>query len=208
MSDGPTMTGQDRTASRRTPFPGWTPDEETLALWPLLAPGQAVTIVKWNPAGEEVTRYDGSVRRVHSAGQWIEASATWTHREVALAGLRFVPGDSILEYFSPVMPFNVFAVFAPGDRLRGWYANVTYPAFLRENGDKLELIWHDLYLDLIGLPDGHHVTLDEDELDDSGLRMRDRDLYERIKRTEAAVAARFVAGDFPFSVTSLNQSDD
>lgn len=202
------MSGDEQARGVSPAFPGWTPDPATLALWPRLVPGQALTIIKWNPAGEEVTRYDGRVRRVHPDGQWIEASATWTHREVALAGLRFVPGDAILEYFSPLMPFNVFTVFAPGDRLRGWYANVTYPAYLRANGDTLELIWHDLYLDLIGLPDGHHVTLDEDELDDSGLGDRDRALYERIKRTQAAITARFVAGDYPFGVTSQHLADD
>lgn len=199
--------GLEEPGGPRWAFPGWTPDPATLALWPRLVAGQTVTIIKWNPAGEEVTRYEGRVRRVHPAGQWIEASATWTHREVALAGLRFVPGDAILEYFSPLMPFNVFAVFAPGDHLRGWYANITYPAFLRGRGETLELIWHDLYLDLIGLPDGHHVILDEDELDDSGLRDHDRELYERIKRAQAAVTARFVAGDYPFNAMSLNQTD-
>lgn len=202
------MGDHDQPEEEWQAFPGWTPDPATRALWPRLVPGRAVTIVKWNPAGEEVTRYDGQVRRVLPAGQWIEARATWTHHEVALAGLRFVPGDTILEYFSPMLPFNVFTVFAPGGRLRGWYANVTYPAFLRERGETLELIWHDLYLDLIGLPDGRHVTLDEDELDDSGLREDNHALYERIKRTQAAVTARFVAGDYPFNITSLNPVDE
>lgn len=201
------MTEGPESDESRMALPDWAPDPDTLVLWPRLTPGRAVTIIKWNPTGEEVTRYDGRVRRVHPAGQWIEASAVWTHHEVALAGLRFVPGDAILEYFSPVLPFNVFTVFTPDGTLRGWYANVTFPARLRDDGDVLELIWHDLYLDLIGLPDGSHATLDEEELDDSGLRQSNPDLYRRIQQTQAAVVDRFIARDYPFSITMLEDHD-
>jgi predicted RNA-binding protein associated with RNAse of E/G family len=199
------MTGRAGSSEgQAASVPVWPNDTGTLALWHRLTPGAAVTIIKADADGAEVTRDDGHVRRVHSADHWIEAEAVWSHGNVALAGLRFVPGDHLLEYFSPVLPYNVFTVFAPDGALRGWYANVSHPALLRENGDKLELTWRDLYLDLIGLPDGTHITLDEDELAESGLATSNPAMYARIARTQVAVIERFKAREYPFSVVSLD----
>lgn len=200
----PTETSE----SRGTSVPAWPSDPGTLALWPRLTPGAAVTIIKADADGAEVTRYDGHVRRTHPAGQWIEAEAVWTHGNVALAGLRFVPGDHLLEYFSPLHPYNVFTVFAPDGALRGWYANVSHPALLRENGGRVELTWRDLFLDLIGLPDGSHVTLDEDELEESGLETIRPELYRRIQQTLEVVIQRFQTHEYPFDVVTLNDVGD
>ena len=62
-----------------------------------------------------------------------------------------------------------FAVFSPQDHFKGWYANVAHPALLDATIDPPVLFWHDLYLDLVGLPDGSFTVRDDDELLASGL---------------------------------------
>src|SRR5262245_23755898 len=103
--------------------------ERERAAWAALRPGQALTVVKLDPDGAEVARYDGTVVAA-GAPPWVAVRAVWTRRLVELDGLRFVPGDTLIEYFSPVDLFNGFAVYAPDGGFRGWYANVTYPTRL------------------------------------------------------------------------------
>jgi predicted RNA-binding protein associated with RNAse of E/G family len=57
--------------------------------------------------------------------------------------------------------------------MRGWYGNVTYPAcFDKVEGEQV-LVWHDLYLDVVILPDGSMHLLDDDELEESGISGQD-----------------------------------
>ena len=52
---------------------------------------------------------------------------------------------------------------------KGWYANVTHPAHLVPSADPPVLIWHDLYVDLVGLPNKTYTIRDDDELEASNL---------------------------------------
>jgi predicted RNA-binding protein associated with RNAse of E/G family len=82
--------------------------------------------------------------------------------------------------------------------LRGWYANVTYPALLDPTTDPPTLTWHDLYLDVVALPDGTTVVRDEDELADSGVATTAPDLHALILAARDELLARRHDHTFPF----------
>ena len=166
--------------------------------WPSLAAGTELRIVKLGPDGREATSYPGHVIDCGAPTPWIVARADWVLKPIELDGLRFLPGDRLHEFFSPVEPFNVFSVWSPNGDLRGWYANVTYPARLELAPDPIALYWHDLYLDVIGLPDGAVTVCDEDELAGSGLASSDPDLHAMIVRARDELLRRFAARAFPF----------
>ncbi|MGH2560794.1 MAG: DUF402 domain-containing protein, partial [Thermomicrobiales bacterium] len=122
--------------------------------WPYLPIGTALTIVKRAPDGSEAARYAGFVIDAGAPAPWVAVESIWTHRAYDLDGLLFLRGDTLHEFFSPADWFNSFSVFAPDGTLRGWYANVTYPARLDQTTDPYTLTWHDLYLDVVALPEG------------------------------------------------------
>jgi uncharacterized protein len=160
------------------------------AAWPSLLPGTELTIVKLAPGGVEAARYQGRVVGPY-LDSWILVHATWTNRTIDVGELSFCPGDNLLEWFSPRHSFNAFAVFTPADQLKGWYANVTHPARLDVTQDPPVLVWHDLFLDLVGLADGSFTVRDEDELLASGLSHDEPELYERILGAQSELIRRF-----------------
>jgi hypothetical protein len=164
--------------------------QQEAVTWLALLPGAAVTVVKLAPDGSEAARYRGNVVS-HCQDSWLLIQATWTHRRVELGGLSFCPGDELLEWFSPRHPYNAFAVFSPQDHFKGWYANVAHPARLDATIDPPVLIWHDLYLDLVGLPDGSFTVRDDDELHASGLADADPELQLRIVAARSELIRRF-----------------
>lgn len=165
--------------------------------WARIRSGTRINVVKVAPEGHEVTRYPGLVI-AHRDDGWVVVQATWTYRPVELDGLQFRPGDVLLEWFSPVAPYNAFAVHAPEGELRGWYANVTYPTRLDPDEDPPLLTWHDLYIDLVGLPDGSVTVRDEDELRDSKLEQGDPTLHSEIIAARDELLRRFAARIAPF----------
>ena len=182
----------------------------TAATWSSLLPGAELTIVKLAPDGSQAARYQGEVVG-HCGDSWVLVLATWTNRTIDLDGLSFRPGDKLLEWFSPRHPFNAFAVFSPANRLKGWYANVTHPAQLDATQDPPVLIWHDLFLDLVGLPDGSFTVRDEDELLASGLSQAEPELYARILEAQSELIQRFEHHLSPFAnappMTALRNQD-
>jgi predicted RNA-binding protein associated with RNAse of E/G family len=160
-----------------------------------------LTIVKLDPGGVEVARYDGTVVAA-GVPPWIAVRAVWAHRLVELDGLRFVPGDTLIEYFSPVDPFNGFAVYAPDGALRGWYANVTFPTHLDPATDPPTLTWHDLFLDVVALPDGAIALRDDDELAAADVAARDPSLHRMILAAREEIVARLRRGEVPFDAVA------
>jgi hypothetical protein len=157
--------------------------------------------VKLAPDGSEAARYRGKVVG-HHRDSWVLVQATWTNRTIELGGLSFCPGDILLEWFSPRHLFNAFAVFSPGAKLKGWYANVTHPARLDVATDPAVLIWHDLFLDLVGLPDGSFTLRDDDELLASGMADTDPALHARILAARSELIQRFERRRPPFTDVS------
>lgn len=170
-----------------------------------LAPGTELTIIKVAPTGEEAARYPGRIIAQSVPPGWIGAHAVWTHGEMMLDGLRLAPGDRLDEYFSVTEWFNAFHVIAPSGEARGWYANVTYPATVRLDLPQPTLTWHDLYVDVIVLPDGTMTVRDEDELACSGMSERHPALYRRIRETRDAIVERARAGLVPFDQPGRQQ---
>lgn len=166
--------------------------------WAALTVGRSLTVVKLAPDGSEVTRYPGVVSEAGAVAPWVAVAATWVTKVVNLDGLTFVPGDTMYEFFSPVDPFNVFAVFSPEGVLRGWYANVTHPASLDTATDPPTLRWHDLYVDVVALPDGRVTVRDEDELAESRLATTDPLLHARILAARDELLRLVALRAFPF----------
>ena len=168
------------------------------AAWPPLPPGTPLTLVKLAPDGSEVTRYPGTVVEVGTPAPWLAVRARWVNAPVDLDGLTFHTGDELREFFSPRDPFNVFAVYSPRGDLRGWYANVTHPTTLDPTTNPPTLTWHDLYLDVVALPDGAVTVRDEDELVEADLAARDPALHEAVVGVLHEVLQRLDIGEFPF----------
>ncbi len=168
------------------------PDDRPV--WAELAPGTKIEVVKLDPGGDEVTRYPGVVLPSPKAGEWLAVEARWIRPEIALDGLRFVPGDTLREYFSSTHPFDAFAIYSPENTLRGWYANVTWPSWI-DLADTPVLYWHDLYVDLIALPSGEVVVRDEDELEASDI---DLEIRNMILAARDELLRRFTTREIPF----------
>lgn len=151
----------------------WQADPASLAAIQAIPVGATIEVVKRAPEGHEATRYPATRVETSAPSPWVELQAVWVVPDVVVAGLEFVPGDTIREFFSAAHPFNAFAVIAPDGTLRGWYGNVTYPATIENIAGESVLVWHDLYLDVVTLPDGSLVRLDDDELAASGLPVVD-----------------------------------
>ena len=167
--------------------------------WSALETGMPLEIVKLAPDGSVAARYPGVIIDANPAPTWITVRTTWTMRETEMDGLRFVPGDELHEFFSPDHGFNVFSAFSPEGDLRGWYANVARPAWIDVTTVPPILFWHDLYVDLILLPDGAPVVRDEDELAVSNLASSDPELHAAILKTRDELIALAEARAFPFN---------
>ena len=163
--------------------------------WPALSPGTGVEIAKLHSDGIESTRYTGVVLDHTEHPDWVVIAAQWTRASVHLDGLDFLPGDHLREYFSHWHWFNVFEVIAPDGRTRGWYANVTYPAWMGECQGLTTVYWHDLIVDLIVLPDGAMTVRDEDELEEAGII---GDLLQQIVNSRDALVQLAQTRAFPF----------
>ncbi len=147
----------------------WQPDSGSVAAIQAIPIGETIQVMKRAPEGHEATRYPAVRVETTAPVPWIELDAVWVVPDVVVAGLEFVPGDTIREFFSAEHPFNAFAVIAPDGALRGWYGNVTYPATIETIDGLQTLVWHDLYLDVVTLPDRSVFRLDDDELAESGI---------------------------------------
>ena len=154
-----------------------------------------------------MTRYPGRV--LPAPTPWVAIEAWWIADRIELDGLVFTPGDRLVEYFSPIEWFNVFTVFAPGGDPRGWYANVTHLPRLDGTAIPPSLTWHDLYLDLVALPDGTATIRDEDELAAANLAQTAPTLYRTIIDAKSELVRRFQARSYPFhDGTAATAPDD
>jgi hypothetical protein len=181
--------------------PSWGVDEATLARWGDLVPGASVTIAKWSAkhGGEERARYPATAVASMLPAPWVAFEAHWTRGTFDQGLLLFENGDVLHEVFSPIHPYDAFAVYRPDGTLKGWYGNVTYPAFFTPETSEPVLVWNDLFIDVVATPDGRVEVLDEDELEESGLASADPVLHARILAGRDELLARFHARAAPFS---------
>lgn len=157
----------------------WYPDPA----WPdrlvRMAQGSRLLIRKRRPNESDAALYPGTLVESRAPAPWIEIEAIWDEPVVHVTGLTFEPRDMHRQFFSPVHPFNAFAVATADSIHKGWYGNVTYPAFLLDDEEPV-LVWHDLYLDVVVLPDGTVHLLDDDELDAAPAPFSEPAMYRAI----------------------------
>lgn len=162
-------------------------------------PDQWWTVHKLRPDGTVATTYQAS--SLPAPDNWVAARAEWPHQRVDIGFYAFEPGDILHEYFSLDRHFNAFATFRPNGEFVGWYCNITHPTCVDDVSR--EISWHDLYVDVIVLPDGIVIVLDEDELAESGLAATDPDLHVTIMSARDEVLEMISANAYPFSEVRL-----
>ena len=179
-------------------MPGSTlvhPPIDEVQAWPDLPVGTVLDVVKVGFDGSVRARYPGTVVDAGAPLPWVAVECRWTLPGGESDGLHLIPGDTLIEFYSPAHPFNAFRIHAPDGTLRGWYANVTYPTVIE--GDAL--YWHDLWLALIVLADGSFVVRDQEELDDAGVAERDPALHAAILSARDELVRLATTRSFPFS---------
>jgi hypothetical protein len=163
------------------------------------APGRNWVVVKVRPDGSEATRYDA--REMPAPDGWLAVAAQWVHGFVDIGCFAFQQDDLLVEYFSLDRPYNAFATYRAHGEFVAWYCNVTHPTSVTES----EITWHDLYVDVVVLASGEVLVLDEDELEQSGLRHRDPELHARILDARDELLTLIQNLDYPFSEVVLTE---
>lgn len=132
-------------------------------------PPTAVLIHKLDVHGNELWRYEGIVLDQDKAK--ITLDAQFDREDVDLEGLQLRRGDRFVETFYFDRWYNIFEIYEQTtNTFKGWYCNITRPAWL----DGLKLFAEDLALDLIVLPDRKISVVDQDEFDALNMPAVDR----------------------------------
>jgi predicted RNA-binding protein associated with RNAse of E/G family len=158
-----------------------------------------ITVHKLDASGREVWAYEGRV--LSQDGPELVLEARFDRDDLDLAGLRLRRGDRFVETFYTDRGYNVFAVYASeAGRLKGWYCNITRPACIDTEGGDIRA--EDLALDVIVLPDGRSVVLDEDEF--AALPLSDAERHQA-RRALADLRAAILRRQGPFA--AINPSE-
>lgn len=147
-----------------------------------------ITVIKRNVHGQETWRYQG--RLLEKDGNKVVLEAFFDRKDTWVGGLLLATGDRFLETYYTDRWYNFFEIHArQDDRLRGWYCNIGCPAEI--DGDTLSYV--DLALDLVVLPGGQQVILDEDEFEQLEIspdtRTRARTALSELQHTFRGAAA-------------------
>jgi len=120
---------------------------------------QSISVIKRNPAGEELIRYTGIL--LHRDSHGIVLEAFFQRPDWALMGLVIRTGDRFIETYFTDRWYNILEIHdRDDDQLKGWYCNIGKPArWESENA----ISYVDLALDLWVAPDGTQTIMDEDE---------------------------------------------
>jgi Cys-tRNA(Pro)/Cys-tRNA(Cys) deacylase len=114
-------------------------------------------VIKRNPQGAEVWRWEGKVLQREDAGVLLEA--TFNHPDLRQGDILFTRGDRFVEAYCSAQWYNIFEIHeGKSDMLKCWYCNIAYPAQITK-----QVNFRDLALDLLVYPDGRMVVLDENE---------------------------------------------
>jgi hypothetical protein len=116
-----------------------------------------IVVHKLDAHGREIWHYTGQL--LEDGPLQRRLIARFEREQIEVGGLTLARGDVFLETFYADRWFNVFDIYDPAGRRKGWYCNVTRPArFLPGH-----IYAEDLALDLVVLPGGSTVVLDEEE---------------------------------------------
>ena len=119
---------------------------------------ERVLVLKLNPQGREMWRYEGDVLERTPDSLTLEALFDRDDRPFMDTTLK--RGDRFVETYYSARWYNIFAIYDRDDgALKGWYCNITQPASWTDG--RVEYV--DLFLDLWVGADGTQTVLDEDE---------------------------------------------
>jgi uncharacterized protein len=122
--------------------------------------GSLVEITKLDYTGHPLFTYSGELEQV--LADCLIVRCLWTMPQPVKVGfLTFTAGDILLEHFYRDQWFNIFKVYTPDGRLKGWYCNFAEPTTLTES----VIRWRDLALDLLVSLDGEQLVMDENEFE-------------------------------------------
>ena len=116
-----------------------------------------ITVIKQDPQGAEMLRYQGEV--IQRSPTRVVILAEWSNPPKDLGYTRFEAGDSFTEYYYSDRWFNIFDILGSDKQRKGWYCNIAQPAVIFD--DHIEQV--DLFLDVWVNPQGELLLLDEDE---------------------------------------------
>ncbi|HSB88654.1 MAG TPA: DUF402 domain-containing protein [Anaerolineales bacterium] len=118
----------------------------------------SITVHKLDAWGREVWTYPGTLLRRTSSSLTLEAF--FDRDDADVPGLSLRRGDRFVETFYADRWYNVFAVRrGKTGELKGWYCNLTRPAYLGAS----EVYAEDLALDVVVSAHGVIHLLDEEE---------------------------------------------
>ena len=119
---------------------------------------ERVLVLKLNPLGKEMWRYEGDVLERTPDSLTLEALFDRDDRPFMDTTLK--RGDRFVETYYSARWYNIFEIYDRDDgALKGWYCNITQPAAWTDG--RVEYV--DLFLDLWVSADGTQTVLDEDE---------------------------------------------
>ena len=143
-----------------------------------------ITVIKRDPNGREVLRYEGVV--LHRAPDGITLEAKFDHADVPIMHTILRRGDRFIERYYTDRWYNIFEIHAQeDDRLKGWYCNIGKPAVMETENI---ISYVDLALDLWVAPDGTQTVLDENEF--AALNLETETRY-RVRAALEELQARF-----------------
>ena len=115
------------------------------------------TVIKQDPHGSEVWRWEGEVLEEREGFVLLRAIFNGPPDEDS--SLPFNAGDHLIESYYADRWYNIFEVHEGDGEIKGWYCNLSLPAQIGED----EIHFRDLALDLVVFPDGRQEELDWDE---------------------------------------------
>lgn len=123
-------------------------------------------IRKYDHLGNMKVHYEGRLVNRDVQGRCIIAEAEWISPTARLGYVTLNAGDVFIETFYENRWYNIFEIQSPQGQVKGWYANITRPARIVPQANKLEIEWDDLALDVWMWPNGKMQTMDEHEFED------------------------------------------
>jgi uncharacterized protein len=128
-----------------------------------------ITVEKHNHLGEPVVQYQGEVLK--RTDQSVCLRAIYNRPESDFGFVVFRPGDLFIEWFYSDRWYNIFQVHeGESARIKGWYCNVTRPAYIAEDVISAD----DLEVDVFVFPNGNIALLDEEEFSQLDLPTEER----------------------------------
>jgi len=117
-----------------------------------------IDVIKLNHRGREVFRYPGWVLSRSETSITLEAYFSWG--DTPVEGIILQRGDRFVETYFTDRWYNIFEIYAHDTGvLKAYYCNIGTPAQIAGQS----VSYRDLALDLLVLPDGRQILLDEDE---------------------------------------------